>query len=461
MSWSSGFRPVPMSRVAIVASRTRLRDTLVELAGAGLVELDKRREEESRVSGETVARAGQSTPRLLARHANIDDLERAGRWDLVAGELQLRHVAAQAVEHRGAAVLVGWTPEARLPELSGRLAAIGTSVVELPQPTRAEPPTLMLGTRVARSLRPLVDTYGTVPYADLDPSVFAGIAYVAMFGMMFGDVGHGLILSGLGLYLRHAGLPALQSLHGVGTLIVAAGLASAAFGVLYGEAFGPTGVVPAVWLVPSEQPIVLLIAGLIVGSVLLGLSYTIGMVNRWREGGPGMLMYASSGIAGASLYAGAAAIVAGAALGVGVVQAAGIAVAVIGLALLFVGFLAASGRGLAGFTEAFVELVDTVIRTASNAVSFVRLAAFGLTHAIIGGIVWAATSAVAASGGFGILLAAIVFLAGNALAFALEALVAGLQALRLEYYELFSRIFAGEGRPFVPWRLPVSNEEEP
>ena len=50
----------------------------------------------------------------------------------------------------------------------------------------------------------------------------------------------------------------------------------------------------------------------------------------------------------------------------------------------------------------------------------------------------------------------LVFVVGNALAFALEGLVAGIQALRLEYYELFSRVFDGEGRPFRPWHVPLS-----
>ena len=48
-----------------------------------------------------------------------------------------------------------------------------------------------------------------------------------------------------------------------------------------------------------------------------------------------------------------------------------------------------------------------------------------------------------------------LFAVGSALAFALEALVAAVQALRLEYYELFSRVFVAQGRPFRPWRLRV------
>jgi V/A-type H+/Na+-transporting ATPase subunit I len=49
----------------------------------------------------------------------------------------------------------------------------------------------------------------------------------------------------------------------------------------------------------------------------------------------------------------------------------------------------------------------------------------------------------------------VVFVGGNAITFSLEALVAGVQALRLEYYELFSRVFTGEGREFRPWKVAV------
>ena len=96
-----------------------------------------------------------------------------------------------------------------------------------------------------------------------------------------------------------------------------------------------------------------------------------------------------------------------------------------------------------------------MVRLGSNVVSFARLAAFGLTHAALGAVVWGATTALWLRGGAAVVAAVLVFLVGNAVAFALEALVAAVQALRLEYYELFSRVFEGEGRPFRPWHLPV------
>jgi V/A-type H+-transporting ATPase subunit I len=477
-----------MRRIAIVIPRERLREALVALAGCGLAELDilpsgeaergsnhtpwvggehGRASQPTSAGGSTLARLGpesrlraeRAVPRLVARAPATEELEQGGRWEVLAGEIELERIASRAVAHRGAAVLVGWTPERRLGELAERLEAVGTSVVTLPHPGHATAPTLVAGSAVSRPFGPLVETYATVPYADIDPAMFAGLTYVLMFGMMFGDVGHGLVLAGLGLYLWRSGRRAVASLQWVSPIIVGAGLAAAGFGVLYGELFGPTGIIRALWLEPLGQPVVLLAAGVIVGAVLLAMSYVIGVINRWREGGPVRALYASSGIAGASFYFGAGAAAAGLALGIPILLTVGAATAGLGLVLLFIGFLAATGGGPGGAVEALVELVDAVIRTGSNAVSFARLAAFGLTHAAIGWVVWAATTGLWTSGGAGAAAAILVFAVGNALAFGLEALVAAVQSLRLEYYELFSRVFTGEGRVFRPWHLPVTSRE--
>jgi V/A-type H+-transporting ATPase subunit I len=125
------------------------------------------------------------------------------------------------------------------------------------------------------------------------------------------------------------------------------------------------------------------------------------------------------------------------------------------VALAYVGFIANAGGSAAGLTQATVELFDMVLRLGTNVVSFARLAAFGLTHAALGLVVWDATVALWGRGGGWLLAAVTVFLLGNAVAFTLEALVAGVQALRLEYYELFSRVFSAEGRPFRPWHVPL------
>jgi V/A-type H+-transporting ATPase subunit I len=376
----------------------------------------------------------------------------------LAGEVELGRRAATAITHGSFAAVVGWTPADELGQLRERLAPLGGTAVELPRPPWLEPPTLIARKPVARPFRPLVEAYGPARYADIDPTLFAAFSFVLMFGMMFGDVGHGLVVAALALALRSVRRGRLLALQRVWPLPFAAGLSAAFFGLLYGEAFGPTGLVPTLWLDPVDDPTTLLVAAVAVGAVLLATSYGIGTINRWREEGLAAALVAPSGVAGTCIFLGAVAVV-GWYVDSRPLELAGAAFAAVGLVLLTIGFLVKTGRGALGILEVAVELFDAVVRIAASTISFVRLAAFGLMHAALGAIVWAAATAAWGSV-VGMALAVVVFLAGNALAFALEALIAGVQALRLEYYELFSRIFAGEGHAFAPWHIPLASDKE-
>jgi V/A-type H+-transporting ATPase subunit I len=454
-----------MARVAVVAPTARLREALVAVAASGQVELAGTPPSASGEALEALRRVqrlaggnGALQPVLSPETPDLAELERIGAADVLAGEVELDRRAATAVTHGNFAAVVGWTPTDDLGQLRERLTPIGGTAVELARPPWLEPPTLIARKPVARPFRPLVETYGPARYADVDPTLFAAFAFVLMFGMMFGDVGHGLLVVALGLGLRSVRRGRLLPLQRLWPLPVAAGLSAALFGLLYGEAFGPTGLAPTLWLDPVDEPGTLLVAAVAIGAVLLAVSYGIGTINRWREEGAATALVAPSGVAGACIFLGAVAIV-GWYFDVLPLVLAGAAFAAVGLVLLTVGYAVKAGRGALGVLEVSVELFDAVVRIGASTISFVRLAAFGLMHAALGAIVWAGATALW-GGVVGTALAVLVFLGGNAVAFALEALVAGVQALRLEYYELFSRIFAGEGHAFAPWHIPLASEKE-
>jgi V/A-type H+-transporting ATPase subunit I len=466
MPWRDALEPVRMDRVALVGPADALRDLLVHIADAGAVELDRVTAAGDLPPGEAARRlqrlgaAAATTPCLSPTAPDLDELERDGQVDLLEGEAQLEDYLQSAVQRGEVAALAGWAPSAALPGLTDRLAPLGCTAVRLPRPRGVDPPTLLPHqTGLGRSFSPLVETYATVPYPDIDPTLLAGIAYVLMFGMMFGDLGQGALLVLGALYLaspRSARRPLLSRVRRAWPFVLGGGVAAMFFGLLYGEFFGPTGLFEPLWLDPLDKPVRLLTAAIGVGAVLLAGAYALGTVNRHREGGWPLALYAPSGLAGIALFLGLGGLSLGVYTGSGWALGAGVVVWLAGLALAFVGLWSAAGAGAAGAAQAVVELFDTVVRLGSNLVSFARLAAFGLTHAAIGAIVWDGTMALGDRGPAGVPAAAALFLVGTALAFSLEALVAAVQALRLEYYELFSRVFLTEGRPFRPWHLPTA-----
>lgn len=471
MSWLDAAVPVRMKRIALVAADEALRDVLVRVADAAAVEIGSASDETDATGpagaagmtgtgGEAARRlqhAGHpvAAAALSASRPDLDALEQAGRYDLLAGEAQLEAYAARAVRRSGTSALAGWIPAGRLAAVAADVAEAGGAVVPLPYPRGVQPPTLVAGRPLRHSVSELVQTYGTVPYSDIDPAWLAWATYVLMFGMMFGDVGEGVVLLGAAAALR-AGWPAwARRFRQAWPFVAGAGAAATMFGLLYGECFGPTGLVPTIWLSPLDHATTLLLVAAGIGAVMLAGAYALGTVNRWREGGWPSALYAPSGVAGIAVFLGAGAMAGGWYARRDAVIIAGGALTLAGLALAAVGFLAEAGGGATGGLQTSVELFDLVIRLGSNVVSFTRLAAFGLTHAALGLLVWEGTRALWRHGGVLTVASVALFAAGTALAFSLDALVVAIQALRLEYYELFSRVFVTAGRPFRPWHVPT------
>ena len=238
-----------MARIAVVAPETRWRGVLAGLADAGVVEPDRVDR-----AGEVLTRALEAarrdpTPssRNGGRHGL--DLDRAvaeGREELIAGEAELDRVTGASVTRAGVRAVGAWAPAAALAAWPSGSLPWAAPCAELPAPSGQDPPTLLNTDRGsgAGGSRMLVDTYATVPYRDVDPTWFAIAAYVVMFGMMFGDVGDGALLVVAGLWLRRSRRPRWPGRGGHGRWSSPSAYRHACSALLYGEFFGPTGVVP-------------------------------------------------------------------------------------------------------------------------------------------------------------------------------------------------------------------------
>lgn len=463
----------PMQRVAVVAPKRYTRAVLVELARTGMVELDDYGGTLQGPSGPASAAVeqwrrqqgamrGTAGPLPLVSVDPVDaaTLVRDGRIRELLGEAEIERVRAAMIGRGDLDAIAGWCPSEEIGPVAHRIAATGGALVRIRARLGVCEPTYLSPDRVGAAFQPLIDTYGPVPYRDVDPSPLAGMAYVGMFGMMFGDVGRGLLLLAAGLMVRTGRPAVLARARRAAPFLIGAGFSTIIFGLIYGEAFGPTGLRP-VWMHPLDHPTTLLAVAVAIGAVLLAVSYCLGIINRWREAGPGAALVSLTGVAGASLYVGLAAVAGGLLVHSAWLAWGGLALVSTGVALGLIGCLPVGERGPGPWLQSSVEVFDATIRIFANTVSFTRLAAFGLTDAALGKVIWSGTTGLWAKGPYFWAAAALVFTAGNAVAFVLEGLIAAIQALRLEYYEMFSRIFTTQGRQFRPWLMAVTSDEAP
>ena len=104
------------------------------------------------------------------------------------------------------------------------------------------------------------------------------------------------------------------------------------------------------------------------------------------------------------------------------------------------------------FVEALVECFDVVLSYATNTISFVRVGAFALSHAGMMGVVMSLAGLEKGNPNW------IIIILGNILVAGLEGFIVGIQVLRLEYYEMFSRFYTGNGKPFVSFTRRQSED---
>ena len=104
------------------------------------------------------------------------------------------------------------------------------------------------------------------------------------------------------------------------------------------------------------------------------------------------------------------------------------------------------------FVEKIFEIIEMLLSFLSNTISFLRLAAFAINHAGLCMAVYILANMISGAGNIAI---AII---GNAIVIVLEGLIVAIQVLRLEYYELFSRFYSGDGRPYKPIKKLLNEE---
>jgi V/A-type H+-transporting ATPase subunit I len=340
----------------------------------------------------------------------------------------------------------GWVPESGLRHLQQDLEKHlpGRFVLSARDPRAGEHlevPSLVSHQRWLRPFAALVLNYGVPRYDEIDPTVPFAASFILMFGMMFGDVGQGVVIALAGLVLS-------RRLGQYGPLVTAVGVSSSLFGLLYGSVFGYERIFPALWVSPLSNPMLMLRVALGWGVGFIVLATLLTIYNRLLEGRRRDALLDSHGAAGLAAYLG---LLAGAwrLLTTGRLGIAIPVVVCVGLGAMIKHSWEENAQG--AFVEraliALVEAYEAIMAYISNTLSFLRLAAFSLNHVALSIAIFTLAGMLHAGGYW------VTVVLGNVSILVLEGAIVAIQAIRLEYYEGFSRFFSGDGRPFRPLTL--------
>ena len=306
-----------------------------------------------------------------------------------------------------------------------------------------------------------IEMYGLPSHNEIDPTPIVSVFYAFLFGFMFGDLGQGAVLCILGLIISKWKKSRLAS------IVSVCGISSMIFGCLFGSLFGFEDIIPALWLRPgkamSDIPLVgslntVFIVAIGIGCAVILFSMVLNIINRVKSNEYGEALFDTNGVAGIVFYASAVA-VALLFLTKQIVLAFGILIIMFVIPLLLIFFkeplthliekkakIFPDEKGMF-FVQGFFELFEVLLSYFSNTLSFVRVGAFAISHAAMMEVVLLLSGATGDSSSInwiGIIL-------GNIFVCTMEGLIVGIQVLRLEYYELFSRFYKGLGRAFMPY----------
>jgi len=370
-------------------------------------------------------------------------------------------------------LIVGWTPSAKIETLTQLLRGISKNILIETTPmeqrgSNHSVPVALQNTGMFGAFQGLVTTYARPRYEEIDPTILMTLTFPLLFGAMFGDVGHGLLLIFFGWLLSGKRVKMLEGMAGLGPIILACGVVATFFGFLYGSLFGSEEFFHelfgfgALWIEPLKEINQILAVAIGAGVVILSLGFLLNIFNAWRARDWGRLIFDHHGVAGLLLYWSLLGIGASALLPAFPVPSMVFVLLTI-IAAIMVMFSEVFKRLIEGhrpliedgiFTyliQAFVELFETFISSLSNSVSYVRVGAFAVAHGGLSSVIFILANMAGSGGGvISMILYWIVVILGNLFIVGFEGLIVGIQTMRLEYYEFFSKFFEGGGMSYEP-----------
>lgn len=379
-------------------------------------------------------------------------------------------IASKACRYNNSFILVGWIPKELEKELSSSLSKIESVEFEITNGSNNKnhmPPVKLKNVFLARPFEFYTQMYGLPRYNEIDPTKFIALTYSILFGVMFGDVGHGILLLIAALIMwKVRKMP-------IGKILIPCSICSTVMGFVFGSVFGYEEVLNPVYKAFfgwEEKPIhvmraqdtnTIIYSAVGLGMLLVLVAMCLNIYSCFKRGQIGQALFGVNGIAGFIFYGSlAVGLVCQMMLSIPVFSPAYI-IALIVIPFIFVFLNEPLSKLVAGdknwqpkswggfIVENFFECFEVVLSYVTNTMSFLRVGAFVLVHAGMMEVVFVLAQMI---GGTGYIITVVI---GNIIVMALEALLVGIQVLRLEYYEMFSRFYVGDGKAFTPVKVNI------
>ena len=345
--------------------------------------------------------------------------------------------------------LTGWVPDSKIDDFKDLSEKYSDTTVTVKDETNQAPPTKLKNNKLFRPFEFLVNMYGAPNYNELDPTPFFAISYMLLYGMMFGDLGQGLVFVLLSFLVDKKNKI-------FGSLIRRIGFSACFFGLMYGSVFGIETLIPALLIKPFDNIMKVLIASVAFGIGLLLIAYCLGIYNKLvkqknieegifgKEGFAGLMMMTSFVILILNI------------VNINVIpKNIGVVMLIASIVMIiFSKPIAAKiekrdevyeSTAFDYYVESSFSIIEALLSVFSNLVSFTRVGAFAINHVGLY-MAFEVMSKIAGGGIKGI----IILILGNILIIGLEGMIVFIQGLRLEFYEMFSKYYQGNGRKFRP-----------
>lgn len=363
-------------------------------------------------------------------------------------------------------ILVGWIPAEKEQDFTKQLdhiKSIEYSLTDGKDELKNSPPVIMKNPPFVKLYEYYVKMYGLPNYNEVDPTLFVAITYTLFFGIMFGDVGQGLVVAIVGALMWK-----FKKME-IGRILIPCGISGMVFGFLYGSVFGfehaLDGIHSALFgtngklieVMESDSINLIIYGSVAIGFVTIAISMLVNIYSSLRRKDYESAFFGANGIAGFIFYVSlVVGLVCQMFLGIEVMNPIYIICLIaIPIVLIFfrepLGELAERKKNKKPIKwgeycmQSFFEVFEICLSYVTNTMSFLRVGAYILVHAGMMLVVFTLAEMVGGVVGY-----TIVLIIGNGIVMALEALLVAIQVLRLDYYEIFSRFYIGEGRAFKP-----------